>query len=246
MSTYTVICGILRFRVVPSMEMPSTATKTGSAKTAKSGLSTIQTRKQEFIRGEIWDAAMDLFAEKGFDETTIDDIAEAAGVSRRSFFRYFSSKSDLMGQGIVSYGEVLTEIIRSLPPALSRFEAVRGTALKFVCFGAAYPRTRKIMSVVAKYPEARAAQLSRMAEVEDRVAQAFAARFGDGQYNELMPRLLAALTTTVIDVTLRQWFELNHEDVSATVEQVLSKLEQVIGPGARGSRRVDTSRRSKR
>jgi hypothetical protein len=151
-----------------------------------------------------------------------------------------------MGQGIVSYGKALTEIMHSLPPGLSQFEVVRGTALKFVCFAAAYPRTRKIMSIAAKYPEARAAQLSRMAEVEDRVALAFSERFGDGPFADLKPRLLAALTTTVIDVTLRQWFELNHEDVSATADQVLSALEEVIRCEDQAHRKPRSSSRASR
>jgi AcrR family transcriptional regulator len=237
--------------------MPSAQIKPNSAKQAKrTGTSTIQKRKQQLIRGEIWDAAMDLFAEKGFDETTIDDIAQAAEVSRRSFFRYFSSKSDLMGQSIVSYGEALDEIIRALPPALSRFEAVRGTAVTFVSGAAAYPRTRKIMAVAAKYPEARAAQLSRMAEVEDRVAQAFADRFGERRYNELAPRLLAGLTLTVIDTTLRLWFELEQRDIAVTAEHVLSKLEEVTArkgkthqsnePATRAPRRAPANKKNGR
>ena len=76
---------------------------------------TLHARKQQFVRDAIWDAATDLFAEKGFDETTVDDIAEAAGVSRRSFFRYFSSKSDLMAHGMVSYGAELSEAIELAP-----------------------------------------------------------------------------------------------------------------------------------
>ena len=49
----------------------------------------LQARKQEFVRDAIWTAAIDLFAEKGFEETTVDDIVAAAGTSRRTFFRYF-------------------------------------------------------------------------------------------------------------------------------------------------------------
>ena len=62
----------------------------------------LQTRKQAFVREAIWAAAMDLFAEKGFEETTIDDIVNAAGTSRRTFFRHFESKRDLMAQPIAN------------------------------------------------------------------------------------------------------------------------------------------------
>ena len=183
---------------------------------------------------------MDLFAEKGFDETTIDDIARLADVSRRSFFRYFSSKSDLMGQGMVSYAEALTRIIQSLPPGLSPFEVVRATVLKFVSGAAAYPRTRKIMAVVAKYPEAREAQLSRMADVEAKVALALSDCFGDTRRDELVPRLLAGLTLTLIDVTLRQWFEANQPDISITADQVLLTLGELVGD-AKPTRRTSAS-----
>jgi len=228
------------------MEMARRPAKTDRAKNAKPGTSTIQVRKQQFIRGEIWDAAVDLFAEKGFDETTIDDIASAAGVSRRSFFRYFSSKNDLMGQSMVSYAEALAGIIQSLSPGLSRFEVVRAIVLKFVSGAAAYPRTRKIMAVVAKCPEAREAQLSRMAEVEARVAQTLSDRFGDARYDELIPRLLAGLILTVIDVTLRLWFEANQPDISITAKQVLSKLGEIVGSAKQTRHRSASARRISR
>jgi hypothetical protein len=62
----------------------------------------LQLRKQEFVRDAIWAVAIDLFAEKGFDETTLDDIVAAAGTSRRTFFRHFESKRDLIAQPIVT------------------------------------------------------------------------------------------------------------------------------------------------
>lgn len=76
---------------------------------------TLQARKQQLVRDAIWDGAVNLFSEKGFDETTVDDIAQASGVSRRSFFRYFSSKNDLMAHGVVNYGTSLADAIRACP-----------------------------------------------------------------------------------------------------------------------------------
>src|SRR5450631_1464228 len=131
----------------------------------------LQVRKQQFVRDAIWDAATDLFAEKGFDETTVDDIAQAAGVSRRSFFRYFSSKSDLMAHGMVNYAAELTAAIDACPQTYSLSEVFRETVLRVAQKSAAHPRARKIMAIVTQYPAARAAELSRFAEVQDLVAK---------------------------------------------------------------------------
>jgi AcrR family transcriptional regulator len=184
----------------------------------------LQQRKQALVRDTIWEAAIDLFAEKGFDETTVDDIAEAAGTSRRSFFRYFESKSDLMAHGIVSYGSSLTDAIRKCPLAHSAPELLRHTVLTVARESASHPRTRKIMDIAAKYPAAREAQIARVAEVQDQVAKAFAERHKKGSKDQTTARVLAALTLSVLSVTYQTWFESGQIDIAVTVEQVLGTL----------------------
>src|SRR5437763_14629303 len=90
----------------------------------------LQARKQEFVRDAIWAAAIDLFAEKGFEETTLDDIVAAAGTSRRTFFRHFESKRDLIAQPMVNYGAPLTTAIESCPPRSSAAELFRHLVLE--------------------------------------------------------------------------------------------------------------------
>lgn len=53
-------------------------------------------RRRDFVRLEIERAGMDLFAERGYDSVTVQDIAEAAGIGRRTFFRHFRSKEELL------------------------------------------------------------------------------------------------------------------------------------------------------
>jgi AcrR family transcriptional regulator len=191
-------------------------------------LPTLQTRKQQLVRDAIWDAATDLFAEKGFDETTVDDIAQAAGISRRSFFRYFSSKSDLMAHAMLNYGAELTQAIDACPRTYSLSEVFRETVLQVAQRAAAHRRTRKIMEIVAKYPAARAAELSRLAEVQDLVAEAFARRCGKASKDKLTPGILAGLTLHVLAVTFRSWFDGRQRDISATADQVFETLGRLI------------------
>jgi AcrR family transcriptional regulator len=191
------------------------------------------------VRDAIWDAAIDLFAHQGFDETTVEEIAEAAGVSRRSFFRYFSSKSDLMAEGIVNYAATLTGAIRGCPKTHSLSEVLRDTVLQVAEQSASHPRTRRIMEIAAKYPSAREAQISRMAELHESVAAAFALRCRQAQH--LMPGVLAGLTLSVLSVTFRSWFAQGQQDISATARQVLATLNGLVcgdtGSAAKRSKR---------
>ena len=56
----------------------------------------LQDRRDEQTRAELSDAAIALFAEHGYGETTMDDVAKAAGVSRRTAYRHFANKEDLI------------------------------------------------------------------------------------------------------------------------------------------------------
>jgi AcrR family transcriptional regulator len=202
----------------------------------------LQHRKQDFVRGAIWDAAVTLFADNGFDETTVDEIARAAGVSRRSFFRYFSSKSDLMGQGIVTYGDMIVEAVAACPRSLGPLEMMRRTVGQVTVTAAAHPRVRKVAQIASTSVAAREAQLSRLAEVEDRVADAYSARRPTEAGDDLAPRLLAELTLSMLDVTFREWLKQDHEDISPTTERVFATLLHLVGAGPAPRR---TPRRSK-
>ena len=184
-------------------------------------------RKQQVVQDTIWNAAIDLFGEKGFDATTVDDIAAAAGVSQRTFFRYFASKSDLMGQGMVSYGIAIRAAIQASPKSARAFDVLRTAVLEVAAAVASYPRTWDVIAVVIKYPAARDAQLSRRAEVEESVAQAYAARMKKGREGELTSRLLAGITLTVLDVTMRLWSADGSQDISAVAEQVMERLGSI-------------------
>ena len=184
----------------------------------------LQARKQDFVRDAIWTAAIDLFVEKGFEATTLDDIIAAAGTSRRTFFRHFESKRDLIAQPIVNYGASLTTAIESCPRGSSNAELFRHVVIEVAQRTVADPRMRKVMAIVAKYPAAREAQLSRMAEVQDRVAKAFAQR----SKGDLSAHVLASLTLSALSLTYRVWFSQGKREIASAAQKVFAELSKAI------------------
>src|SRR6266516_2059644 len=75
----------------------------------------VRERTRRAVRGELAQLAASLFVEKGYDETTIDDLAAAAGMSKRTFFRYFASKEELVMGKYEILGEQLAEDLAARP-----------------------------------------------------------------------------------------------------------------------------------
>lgn len=182
----------------------------------------LQERKHHLVRSAIWDAATDLFIEKGYDETTVDEIAERAGISRRSFFRYFASKSDLFASGTVEYGASIAGAINACPPKAPVAEVVRRTVMQVAGQVTTSPHTRKVMQILAKYPAAREALHTRSAELRQRVEAAYAAR--GGHFRRVDSGILTGLTLAVLDVVFHHWFRNGEPDIRRTVDQVLAAM----------------------
>jgi AcrR family transcriptional regulator len=199
-------------------------TSLNAADVEVSGRTSLQERKQEFARNAIWDAAIDLFLEKGFNETTVDEIAEAAGTSRRSFFRHFESKSDLMAQPVVEWGDELTKAIDTAPSTISTKDLLREVVFRVADQSASNPRSRKLMEIAAKYPAAREAQLSRVAGVQDQLAQAFGRRYKDN----ITAYLLAGLVVAVLSATHQYWFEKREKNISITAQKAFAALSKIV------------------
>ncbi len=68
---------------------------------------------------------MQLFLDQGFEQTTIDQIASTAGISRRSFFRYFGTKEDIVLGDLASQGELVRDALSKVPSTVGPWEALR-------------------------------------------------------------------------------------------------------------------------
>ncbi|PZU49940.1 MAG: TetR family transcriptional regulator [Sphingomonas sp.] len=96
----------------------------------------LRQRKRRETLGRITEAGMRLFIAQGYEATTLDEIAAAAGISRRTFFYYFKSKDDILLSAQSGMGDMIAAAVRAAPPQQRPLHAVRDAVLN-VC--APYP-----------------------------------------------------------------------------------------------------------
>ena len=90
----------------------------------------LRERKKLRTRGALIDSAFALFQRKGFESTTIDEIAEAVDVSPRTFFRYFTSKEDVALSVVDDQLAALLDRVARRPPAESVLDALRNAGME--------------------------------------------------------------------------------------------------------------------
>lgn len=86
---------------------------------------TLRDRTRRAVRAEIAETAVALFAERGFDATTVEDIARAVGMTKRSFFRYFPTKEDAVFAGTEVLVEQVVADLRARPAEEDPWDCLR-------------------------------------------------------------------------------------------------------------------------
>jgi AcrR family transcriptional regulator len=152
-------------------------------------------------------AALELFAKHGFDTTTTDEIAEQAGVSPRTFFRYFPTKESVVFVGGYGWIQSLTKQFLDEPAALSDLEALRETLVANAPKLASGRRSFVLYErAVASSPTLRGRVQERLQEDITAVAAAVAERRGLPAADE-SGALLAAVVLVTYRRALTRWIE---------------------------------------
>jgi len=206
-------------------------------------------RKRQLVRQEIARAAWLLFAERGYEDTTVAEIARAAGISRRSFFRYFSSKEDVViGTSDALAEDVLAAFARrpAAEPPLVAIERALRPAIETRLADA--DESRAIISLLRESRTLRRALLERHARLEERLALLIAVRTGADMRRDPTPALLAFLARALMDTAFNVWYDQRPRDVGAMIEDLFRRLRSVVSAerasgGALRSRRATPHRR---
>jgi AcrR family transcriptional regulator len=172
----------------------------------------LRERKKLATRRALRRVALDLVAERGFTHVTVDDIAEAADVSTRTFFNYFPSKeAALFGTDPDRVAELRDAVVRRFPglPLLDVLRVVLTKDAEKVAediteLGGGQEWLRR-MKVARTDPHLRAAQAAQMAMTERALAEGIAKRLGTDLEQDPYPGLLAATAGGVLRSSMTFW-----------------------------------------
>jgi len=178
-------------------------------------------RWQPDAQRRLREAAIELYREQGFEQATVADIASRAGVTERTFFRYFADKREVLFGGSEALLEAAVEAVRTAPDSATPLEAVllgveaAGASLP----GAEYGRVRQ--SVIDANPSLQERELLKMASLQTAVAGALVER---GTDVALAP-LVASLGVSAFSVAYGRWIAPGEtRDYPAVVREALAQL----------------------
>lgn len=184
-------------------------------------------------RGRLAQAALTLYAEHGFEQTTAAEIARAAGLTERSFFRHFPDKREVLFYGIESVRDLIVAAVTDAPSSAGPMEAV-GAALQAV--GAMVQDTPEIArqrySVVSANAELRERELVKFAGI----AAAMAAALRERGVRESAATLAAETGIVVYRVAFARWIsEPGQPDLPAILRQSMAELKTLMVGQLEGS-----------
>jgi TetR/AcrR family transcriptional regulator, regulator of mycofactocin system len=189
-------------------------------------------RPPSTTREEIEAVALDLFAERGFEATTVDDIAAAVGVGRRTLFRYFDSKNDIAWGDFDWVMERLRAALEARddqPP----MEALRGAVVESNSYPAdQLPGLRIRMTMITRTPALQAHSALRYAAWRAVVAEWAAGRRGEDR-DDLLPRAIGYAALGSALSSFERWADNESEDLLALLDAAFVALAEGFPVGGR-------------
>jgi len=175
-------------------------------------------------KGRLERAALELYAERGFDDTTVAEIAERAGVTERTFFRHFADKREVLFRGD-ELALLVVDALKSTPADLSPLDAV-ALALESTAsfFDDRRPHSKKRQSVIDANPALRERELIKLASMAESVAHALR----DRGVSDPAAGLSAEAGIAVFKVAFERWLDDRAErSIAVHIREALAELKSV-------------------
>jgi len=179
-------------------------------------------------RGRLEQAALDLFAEHGYDQTTVAEIAARAGLTERTFFRHFTDKREVLFYGGEFLKEAMLKGLAEAPEDATALAAIEAAVTACVpLFNERSELARLRQGIIDTHPELQEREVSKLAS--------FAAAFADGLrargIADPAARLAADLGIAVFRAAFAQWVVSDDADMREALEECFEALTKVVEAG---------------
>ena len=191
---------------------------------------TMRERTRRIAQTELTVVAQDLFLEHGYEATTVDQIAAAAGMSKRTFFRYFPSKDDLVIGKYDLFGDRMAEALDQRPadePVWESLRRVFDITLDYVQDHHQRARNDAMEAIVRSTPQLSAGYLEKMQRIQQLLIGRVAKRIGSDEADDGDPRASAIVGAAFacMQAARASWFA---SDQTGTFDQVLDRAMGVL------------------
>ncbi|PRZ18048.1 TetR/AcrR family transcriptional regulator [Nesterenkonia sandarakina] len=169
----------------------------------------IRERARGALRGELADVALRLFEERGYDQTPVDDIASAAGISPRTFYRYFGTKEEVLFGDLPPTSVDLPALLEDHLLRAGPWEALHQT-LRHVAenIGTQRGRWSRLLRVVNTSDTLRAGHLEQQMNLaQSLIPTLVPAVEGPAGWSDLRARVLVHAALTCFDTAFSHWAE---------------------------------------
>jgi AcrR family transcriptional regulator len=172
----------------------------------------LRDRKREATRTSIWQSAMRLFADRGYDEVTVEEIADVCELSPRTFFRYYASKEDVLFAGTELRRTVFLDSLAGQPAGTGPFEAIEGASRAMVVH---YEPDREALRIRARIVEAAPSLRTRNAGLPQQwdhdVTEQLRVSGRAAGMTDLELSLVAGVAMTALRVCIAEWIASDRE-----------------------------------
>src|ERR1700761_562999 len=188
-------------------------------------------RKRAETHARIQTEAMRLFLERGFDAVTLDDIAAAADVSRRSLFHYFESKEEIVFSTKAEFPRLVTEAIGRRPADEALIDMVENAMIEMATLHIP-AQTRNYARLIRDTPALRAGDQAKYEYVERLSAKSLAARKGLPE-NDIACRVIAATAIGIIKLAMEAWLAKSGPKLGRGITAAFRALRKTVMTGKR-------------
>jgi AcrR family transcriptional regulator len=185
---------------------------------------TLAERKRQLVRDELSTAALQAFAFQGFEETTIDQITAAVGVSRRTFFRYFKTKEDVIIEFLSAVGHLVPTALAARPAEEPPHGALRQAFAAILDPYAEHPETSlRLAKLILDTPALRARHLDHQYEWQTALTAEYARRTGHDPVTDLRPAVTVGIALAAFDAAIHRWIRSDgREDLHDLADQAFT------------------------